>query len=113
MDKPFITRFDMDYAQALKQIQASKKEAKPPYLLVSFGYDRHYVFPYKEGLAFLATLENAEQLEENYNKPSIIGELSSSIEVRPFTQTEYMSYKISNLLQVSLEEARRLQTNGA
>ena len=103
----------MDYQQALKQIQASKKEAKPPYLLVSFGYDRNYVFPYKEGLAFLAVLENAEQLEESYSNPSNIGELTTSIQVRPLTHTEYTSYKISNLLQISLEEARKLQTNGA
>lgn len=103
----------MDYAQALKQIQASKKEAKPPYLLVSFGYDRNYVFPYKEGLAFLAAMESAEELKETYNKPSNIGELTSSIQVSPFSQTEYMSYKLSNLLQISLEDARRLQTNGA
>ena len=103
----------MDYQQALKQIQASKKEVKPPYLLVSFGYDRNYVFPYKEGLAFLAVMENAEELKETYNKPSNIGELTSSIQVSPFTQTEYMSYKLSNLLQISLEDARRLQTNGA
>lgn len=103
----------MDYQQALKQIQASKKEAKPPYLMVSFGYDRNYVFSYKEGLAFLAALEGAEQLEETYNKPSNIGELTSSIQVRPFTQSEYMSYKLSNLLQISLEEARQLQSNGA
>lgn len=103
----------MDYAQALKQIQASKKEAKPPYLLVSFGYDRNYVFPYKEGLAFLAALENAEELKETYNKPSNIGELTSSIQVSPFAQTEYMAYKLSNLLQISLEDARQLQANGA
>lgn len=103
----------MDYQQALKQIQASKKEAKPPYLLVSFGYDRNYVFSYKEGLAFLGALEDAEQLEESYSKPSNIGELTTSIQVRPLTNTEYMSYKISNLLQISLEEARQLQTNGA
>ena len=103
----------MDYQQALKQIQASKKEAKPPYLLVSFGYDRNYVFPYKEGLAFLAVLENAEELKETYNKPSNIGELTSSIQVSPFTQTEYMSYKLSNLLQISLEDARQLQANEA
>ena len=103
----------MDYQQALKHIQASKKEAKPPYLLVSFGYDRNYVFPYKEGLAFLAVLENAEQLEESYSKPSNIGELTTSIQVRSLTNTEYMSYKISNLLQISLEEAKQLQTNGA
>ena len=103
----------MDYQQALKQIQASKKEAKPPYLLISFGYDRNYVFSYKEGLAFLAVLEDAEQLEDSYNKPSNIGELTTSIQVRPLTNSEYMSYKISNLLQISLEEARKLQTNGA
>lgn len=103
----------MDYAQALKQIQASKKEAKPPYLLVSFGYDRNYVFPYKEGLAFLAAMESAEELKETYNKPCNIGELTSSIQVNPFSQTEYTSYKLSNLLQISLEEARQLQANGA
>lgn len=103
----------MDYQQALKQIQATKKEAKPPYLLISFGYDRNYVFPYKEGLAFLAAMESAEQLVESYNKPSNIGELTASIDIKPFTQSEYMAYKLSNLLQITLQEARDMQTNGA
>lgn len=103
----------MDYQQALKQIQATKKEAKPPYLLISFGYDRNYVFPYKEGLAFLAAMESAEQLVETYSKPSNIGELTTSIDIRPFTQSEYMAYKLSNLLQITLQEARDMQSNGA
>ena len=103
----------MDYQQALKQIQASKKEVKPHYLLISFGYDRNYVFPYKDGLAFLAAMENAEQVNEAYNKPSSIGELTSSIQVTPFSQSEYMAYKLSNLLQISLIDARQLQANGA
>ena len=103
----------MDYQQALKQIQATKKEAKPPYLLISFGYDRNYVFPYKEGLAFLAAMESAEQLVETYSKPSNIGELTTSIDIKPFTQSEYMAYKLSNLLQITLQEARDMQSNGA
>lgn len=103
----------MDYQEALKKIQASKKEAKTPYLMVSFGYDRNYVFPYKEGLAFVAALENAEQVNDVYNKPSSIGELTSSIQVTPFSQSEYIAYKLSNLLQISLEDARQLQAKGA
>ena len=103
----------MDYQEALKKIQASKKELKTPYLMVSFGYDRNYIFPYKEGLAFVAALENAEQVNEVYNKPSSIGELTSSIQVTPFSQSEYMAYKISNLLQISLQDARNIQTSGA
>ena len=103
----------MEYQEALKKIQASKKEVKTPYLMVSFGYDRNYVFPFKEGLAFVSALENAEQVNEAYNKPSSIGELTSSIQVTPFSQAEYMAYKISNLLQISLQDARDLQTNGA
>lgn len=102
----------MEYQEALKKIQASKKETKTPYLMVSFGYDRNYVFPYKEGLAFVAALESAEQVNEVYNRPSSIGELTSSIQVSPFSQSEYMAYKISNLLQISLQDARELQTNG-
>ena len=81
--------------------------------MVNFGYDRNYVFPYKDGLAFIAALENAEQVNEVYNKPSSIGELTSSIQVTPFSQSEYMAYKISNLLQISLQDARDMQTNGA
>ena len=103
----------MEYQEALKKIQASKKESKPSYLMVSFGYDRNYVFPFKEGLAFVSALENAEQVNEVYNKPSSIGELTSSIQVTPFSQSEYMAYKISNLLQIPLQDARDLQTNGA
>ena len=102
----------MDYQEALKNIQASKKEPKTPYLMVSFGYDRNYIFPYKEGLAFVAALENAEQVNEVYNKPSSIGELTSSIQVTPFSQSEYMAYKISNLLQITLPDARNMQNSG-
>lgn len=103
----------MDYQQALKQIQASMKEAKPPYLLVKIAYDREYVFPYKVGLTFVAALEDAEQMFREYHKPSNIGELTSQIEIMPFSNSEYLAYKISNLLQISLEEVRQLQTNGA
>lgn len=103
----------MDYQQALKQIQASKKEAKPPYLRVRFGYDRNYVFPYKEGLSFIAALEHAEQLFDEYNRPSNIGELENQIEIFPFSNSEYLAYKISNLLQITVQDARQLQSNGA
>ena len=102
----------MEYQEALKKIQASKKEVKTPYLMVSFGYDRNYIFPFKEGLAFVSALENAEQVNEVYNKPSSIGELTSSIQVTPFSQSEYMAYKISNLLQISLQDARNIQNSG-
>lgn len=99
----------MNYQEALKQIQASKKEAKPPYLKVTFGYEKRYVFPYKEGLAFVASLEHAEQVYEEYSSPSNIGEINSHIEISPMSHSEYMAYKISNLLQIPLQEARELQ----
>jgi len=102
----------VDYKEALKQIQASKKETKNTYLLVHFGYDRRFVFPYKEGLAFLAALESAEQIHEEYNKPPNIGEIYSSINIEPMNHTEYMAYKIANLLQIDLSDARRMQQSG-
>lgn len=98
----------MDYAQALKQIQAAKKEAKPPYLKVYFAYDKQLVFPYKEGLAFIGALEHAEQLYEEYSRPSNIGDITCSIEISPMTHSEYMAFKLSNLLQITLQEAREL-----
>ena len=35
----------MDYAQAVKEIESLKKGAKPPFLKVTFNYDKRYVFP--------------------------------------------------------------------
>ena len=101
----------MDYAQAVKEIQSLKKEAKPPFLRVTFNYDKRYVFPYKEGIAFVSALEHAEQVFESYREPSNIGELDSCIEITPMSHKEYMAYKVSNLLQITLEDARNLQSN--
>lgn len=102
----------MDYAQAVKEIESLKKGSKPPFLKITFHYDKRYVFPYKEGIAFVSALEHAEQVFESYREPSNIGELDSPIEISPMSYKEYMAYKVSNLLQISLEDARNLQSNG-
>lgn len=75
------------------------------------GWERRFVFPYKEGLAFMAALECAEQVYEDYSKPANIGEVTASINIEPMNHSEYMAYKISNLLQISLEDAKALQSN--
>lgn len=98
----------MDYKEALKKIQA--KKPKQNFMLIEISYDRKLVLPYQEGIAFMAALENAEQLIDSYSKPkSIIGIDRDQIKTSIMSYAEYELIKIAALLNVSVEEAKQFE----
>ena len=100
----------MDYQEALKKIQV--KKVKENFLLITFSYDLKLVLPYKDGVAFLNALANAEQLHDPYQKQHNIAELDrSKIAISPMSHEEYERYKIAALLNISVEEVKNFSNH--
>lgn len=100
----------MDYKTALKQVQA--KKPKQNFMVIEISYDKKLILPYQEGIAFMAALENAEQLLDSYSKPkSIVGIDRDQIRTSILSGTEYEQIKIASLLHVSLEEVKQFELN--
>lgn len=96
----------MDYKEALKQVQATKKP-KTNFLLIQFGYDFKVLVPHQDGLTFLASLASAEQYVEAYKEPSRIVEVEKDrIRFSPFSHEEYERHKIAALLGITPEEVK-------
>ncbi len=58
--------------EALKKVQAEKP--KDNFMLVNIGYDNNVIVPYKDGLAIVAALGNAQLLQEGYSEKTRITE---------------------------------------
>lgn len=102
----------MDYLQAIKAVQT--KKPKENFLVIEFGYDCKIVLPYKDGMAFMTSFTNAEQLSEKYNEPHrIVGFKRDLLTIRIMSGEEYEQYKIAALLNISIDEVKEyaLQTN--
>jgi len=96
----------MQYAEALKQVQS--KKIKENFILVEIAYDKKLILPYKEGLAFIGSLANAEQLHDPYSKPKqITGLARDSIKTDILSYEEYERIKIAALLGVTTEEVKQ------
>lgn len=77
-------------------------------LLIQIDYNRHVILPFKEGLAFMATLEKAEVYVERYTKPPEIRpiEKGDRFTVTPLSQATYTEMKVAMLLGLTVDELR-------
>lgn len=95
----------MEYLEAVKSVQAHK--VKENYLVIALSYSHKIVLPHKEGIAFLTSLSNAEQLKEDYNEPHRITSLDrTALTSTLMSRDEYEQYKIAALLNVSIDEVK-------
>lgn len=104
----------MDYAEAKKQILAEKP--KDNYMVFKFDteYSKRLLLPHKDGAALIALLANAEVLEEGYSKPKRITEIERDmVNTWVMSYQEYQRYKIAALLNITPEEVKEHETNGA
>ena len=94
----------MDYITAAAKVASSK--TKENYMLVYLAYDRKLILPYKDGLAFIASMANAEALSEGYGKTEGIGEVPKAevIQTSLFSASEYSRYKIAALMCISYDD---------
>jgi hypothetical protein len=98
----------MEYQEAVKKV--SNRKVKENFLLIEFYYDKKLILPYKEGMAFVGALSNAEQLHEPYSKPKSITPLERDLlKTTILSHTEYEQIKIAQLLKVSLEDVQRFE----
>lgn len=99
----------MSYQDALKKIQASKP--KENMMAIRLSYDCTWLLPWKDGLAFMAALANAEQLNDSYSdKPKIASFDSSSLTVSVLPTDRYQNIKIAALLNVNLSDVLQQST---
>lgn len=95
----------MEYAEALKKVTANKP--KENYMVITLSYNSKIVLPYKDGVAFMQTLVNAEQLHEPYQEQHRISELRrDAISTTVMPHAEYVRFKIAALLGVEPEEVK-------
>lgn len=96
----------MTFEEAKKLVQAEKP--KDNYMILPFGYDRRFVVPYKDGVAIINALANAEQYEKSYGSPTTI----IPIEVDSFSPSilskdDYQRIKMAMLLQVHPDDLKK------
>jgi len=92
----------MNYQEAVKEV-SKPKNAKENFIVINLSYDFSLVLPHKDGLAFLAALANAEQMDDTYSSNKHILPLERS--KLTITQMSYQNYersKIAALLGISL-----------
>lgn len=85
--------------EALKKVQAEKP--KDNFMVVNIGYDNNVVVPYKDGLAIVAALVNAEILTEGYSEKTRITEFNRhTFNPKVLSRAEYERIKMAMLLNV-------------
>ena len=93
----------MNYEEALKKTQADKP--KENFMLVCISYDKKLILPYKDGVAFLATMATAEQLTDGYSEPTRISGMDKDcIVTRVMSHAEYIRIKVATLLGIKPDE---------
>ena len=98
----------MEYAEAKKLVQVTKP--KENYMLIKLSYDHSLVLPYKDGLAFMASLANAEQLTGDYDKKRISAIEPENIITSLMSPDEYARYKIAALLNISVAYVKKYES---
>jgi hypothetical protein len=102
----------MEFKEALKKVQS--KKPKENYLVVRLNYETRLIIPYKDGLALVSALNNAELLNESYGKPKRITEFDKeSIVMQVLSASEYDRIKISALLNMNPDELKEIQEQEA
>ena len=98
--------------EASKKVQAKKTEEN--YLVVWLGYSAKLVLPHKEGILFLQSLTNAEQLHDDYGEKHHISGISRNVlKTEIMSSDEYKRIKIAALLNIKPEEVLEAQKSVA
>lgn len=98
----------MDYKQALAQVKKQEKPTK--YMVVRLDFSTDLVLPYQDGMTLLAALENAEVLHDSFgDKPKIVNLDKNSLNITFMSQDKYRNFKISQLLNVSIDDVEAME----
>ena len=101
-----------EYEQAVKKVVSIKP--KENYLIIDVYYQEKIILPYKDGIALLANLSNAESYKEGYQQtPTIAGFNKEHFKTSIMSGEEYINIKIANLLNVTMDEVKEFQRKAA
>jgi hypothetical protein len=101
------------YKEAKKTVQAQKH--KGMYMVIHFdaggwNTDLRLVLPYDQGVAFIAPLQHAEQLQKINGEPVRITHLErDKIKITTLSREDYETYKMAALLGVSIDDLRAFE----
>lgn len=95
----------MDIKAARKTVQTETKK-KDNFMVVRLSYDVHLVLPYQDGIALMAAMANAENMEDEYSreKRRIVPLVRDKITSSPLSRKEYEDIKIAALLGISVAD---------
>jgi hypothetical protein len=100
----------MEYKEAIKKVQARKPKGN--FMVIDLAYDFKMVLPHTDGMAFMAAIANAEQLNDPYNaNHSITPVERGKVKVSTLSQEEYEHHKIAALLGITVTEAKEHALN--
>lgn len=98
----------MEFTEALKKVQASKNQDN--FILVSMGWDQKYVFPYKEGLAFITAFERALRFMEDYDgNYQLIPIDRDHPTFHVLSREDYENIQITGLLNLKLSQIKEMR----
>lgn len=95
----------MNYEEAKKLVGI---KAKDNMITVQTSYNI-YVFPFKEGMAFVEALKSAEQLDKTYNPQRVLPLARDGFEFRVMPAIDYERMKIAGLLDLTIDEVIQLE----
>ena len=101
----------MEYKDAIKKVQARKPKGN--YMIIKMAYDFKVVMPHADGIAFMAAMANAEQLNDPYNaNHSIVPIERGKLEISTMSQDDYEHHKVAALLGITVSEAKEFALHG-
>jgi len=98
----------MKYLDAVKTVRTTKQ--KENFMVINLSYDFSLVLPHKDGLAIMAALVNAEQMDPTYSsRKHILPLVTTKISATTLSSRDYERYKIAALLDISVSDLERLE----
>ena len=95
----------------LAVIKAAMKAKQSGYMIIEIGYTKVCV-PYGAGVQIVQALENAEIIEIPYHSPCKFTPMQGQTTVTPIHENEYMSCKLSHVMNIPITEARNIIAGG-
>lgn len=104
----------MDHKQYTEAKQIVSIKPKENYMVIDIYYGQKIILPYKDGIALLVSLANAESVNEEYNKPMLISGFNRDhLKTSIMSGEDYGYHKMATLLGVSLDEIKEHEKQAA
>ena len=95
----------MKYEDAVKKIQTKKPTDN--YMIIETSYNSKLLLPYKDGIALMSALVNAEEFKDSYGEnPRILPVNRSIVSSTLLSREDYESIKVAALLNMSVDQLK-------